>query len=118
MAGDLEEARGRAVEEMLAAGFIMGGRATFDILARLIAGKIKGDWRQAFYKNPKKFYKALVEAVGGETMAYMVLRMATKRLRDLGIQVEGTEIIDALKKGDRAKLLRIVDELAVALELV
>lgn len=118
MADDLEEARGRAVEELLAAGFIMGGRATFDILAHLIAGKIKGDWRQAFYRNPKKFYKALVEAVGGETMAYMILRMATRRLRELGIQVQGMEIIDALKRGDKEKLLRIVDELAVALELV
>ncbi len=114
----IEQARRRAVEQLLAFGFATSGWATFEVLSSLLARRLKGDWREYFYRNPKKFLKALVESLGGETVAYMVLRIATKRLRELGVQVSGSEIYEALKRGDSARLIKLVDQLAVALSLV
>jgi len=116
--GDVEESRRRAVEQLLAFGFASSGWATFEVLASLMTRKLRGDWREQFYRSPKRFFRALVESLGGDTMAYMVLRIATKRLREMGIDVNGSEIYDALRKGDSARLVRLVDQLAVALGFI
>ncbi len=115
---DVEEARRKAVERLLAFGFASSGWATFEILSSLMARKLKGDWREHFYMNPKKFLRALVDSLGGETLAYTVLRVATKRLREIGVEVSGSEIYEALKRGDSARLIKLVDQLAAALALV
>ncbi len=115
---DIEQARRRAVEQLLAYGFATSGWATFEVLSSLMAKKLKGDWREYFYRSPKKFLKALIDSLGGETMAYMVLRIATKRLREIGVEVSGSEIYEALKRGDSARLVKLVDQLAVALALI